>query len=116
VAWRNGTPVRLEQLANVIDSVENNKLIAWMNNVRCVMLGINRQPGRTRWKWVDNHPRLLPAIPAGAFRRRCAWPVVYDGGRNRIRNSIRYVEFTLAADRVHRVLVISCFCATSRPR
>jgi len=72
VAWRNGTPVRLEQLANVIDSVENNKLIAWMNNVRCVMLESTGSRGRTRWKWWTTSAGCC-RNSSGSFRRRCAW-------------------------------------------
>jgi HAE1 family hydrophobic/amphiphilic exporter-1 len=93
VAWRNGTPVRLEQLGNVIDSVENDKLIAWMNNVRGVILAINRQPGTNTVEVVDNIRRLLPA-----FQRELPpslrLAVAFDTSQS-IRNSIRDVEFTL---------------------
>jgi HAE1 family hydrophobic/amphiphilic exporter-1 len=107
VAWRNGTPVRLEQLANVIDSVENDKLIAWMNNVRCVMLGINRQPGTNTVEVVDNIRRLLPQ-----FQRELPpamrLAVVYDASQS-IRNSIRDVEFTLLLTVCIVILVIFLF-------
>jgi HAE1 family hydrophobic/amphiphilic exporter-1 len=107
VAWRNGTPVRLEQLGNVIDSVENDKLIAWMNNVRCVMLGINRQPGTNTVEVVDNIRRLLPQ-----FQRELPpamrLAVVYDASQS-IRNSIRDVEFTLLLTVCIVILVIFLF-------
>src|SRR5213079_3588961 len=45
VAWRNGMPVRLEQLGRVVDSVETDKVIAWFDGVRGVILAIQRKPG-----------------------------------------------------------------------
>ena len=60
VAWRNGAPVRLEQLANVVDGVENDKMIAWYNDERGVILAIQRQPGTNTVEVVDNIRRLLP--------------------------------------------------------
>src|SRR5437867_12566084 len=45
VAYRNGAPVRLKQVANVIDSVENNKVAGWFNGRRSVTMTIQRQPG-----------------------------------------------------------------------
>ena len=62
VAWRNGTPVRLEQLGNVIDGVENAKLAAWYNNVHSVILAINKQPGTNTVDVVDNIRGLLPEV------------------------------------------------------
>ena len=65
VAWRNGTPVRLEQLAHVVDSVDNTKLVAWFNNHRAVILAIQKQPGTNTVEVVDNILGLLPQ-----FRQR----------------------------------------------
>src|SRR2546430_11322421 len=45
IAYRNGAPVRLEQIANVIDSVENNRGASWFNGRRSVTLAVQRQPG-----------------------------------------------------------------------
>ena len=45
VAYRNGNPVRLEQLGHVLDSVQNDKGGAWFNSERAVLLAIQRQPG-----------------------------------------------------------------------
>jgi len=107
VAWRNGTPVRLEQLGNVIDSVENNKLIAWMNDARGVILAINRQPGTNTVEVVDNIRRLLPQ-----FQRELPpsvrLSVLFDTSQS-IRNSIRDVEFTLLLTVCIVVLVIFLF-------
>jgi HAE1 family hydrophobic/amphiphilic exporter-1 len=107
VAWRNGTPVRLAQLANVIDSVENDKLIAWMDDVRGVILAINRQPGTNTVEVVDNIRRLLPE-----FQRELPpsmrLSVAFDTSQS-IRNSIRDVEFTLLLTVCIVVMVIFLF-------
>ena len=69
VAWRNGTPVRLEQLATVIDSVEDNKVEGWFNNKRAVILAVQRQPGTNTVQIVDSILRAFAAVPAVRFRR-----------------------------------------------
>src|SRR5262249_49524700 len=53
VAYRNGAPVRLEQVANVIDSVENNKVASWFNGRRSVTMAVQRQPGTNTVAVVD---------------------------------------------------------------
>jgi HAE1 family hydrophobic/amphiphilic exporter-1 len=107
VAWRNGTPVRLEQLGNVIDSVEDDKLIAWMNDVRGVILAVSRQPGTNTVEVVDNIRRLLPA-----FQRELPpsmrLAVLFDTSKS-IRNSIRDVELTLLLTVCVVVIVIFLF-------
>src|SRR5436853_6424078 len=45
VAYRNGAPVRLQEIANVIDSVENNRVASWFNGRRSVTMAVQRQPG-----------------------------------------------------------------------
>ena len=107
VAWRNGTPVRLEQLGNVIDSVAMDKLATWTNGTRCIMLAIQRQPGTNTVEVVENVMRLLPQ-----FRREMPasvhLAVLYDASRS-IRNSIRDVEFTLLLTVCVVVMVIFLF-------
>ena len=107
VAYRNGVPVRLEQLGNVIDSVENDKIIALMNGKQCVILGINRQPGTNTVDVVDAVKLLLPEfrheIPASVHLE-----VAFDASQS-IRNSIRDVEFTLLLTVCVVVMVIFLF-------
>src|ERR1700730_18298084 len=62
VAYRNGNPVRLEQLGHVVDGVENDKSASWVNSQRCVMLGVQRQPGANTVQVVDNVRQLLPVF------------------------------------------------------
>ena len=79
VAWRNGTPVRLEQLANVIDGVENDKLAAWYNNKRAVILAVQKQPGTNTVEVVDSIRELLPE-----FRREHSADRQSDGRVRRV--------------------------------
>ncbi|MGO9258554.1 MAG: efflux RND transporter permease subunit [Bryobacteraceae bacterium] len=107
VAWRNGSPVRLEQLAHVVDSVDNTKLVAWYNSRRAVMLGIQKQPGTNTVDVVNSIRALLPQfrqeIPPTA-----RLSIVYDASES-VRGSIRDVEFTLCLTVAVVVLVIFLF-------
>ena len=64
VAYQNGSPVRLEDVGRVIDSVQNDKTAGWSNGERSVVLAIQRQPGTNTVQVVDNVLRLLPAFQA----------------------------------------------------
>src|SRR4051812_14814724 len=63
-AWRNGAPVRLSEIANVIDSVENDKVASWFNNDRAVVLAIQRQPDANTVDVVDSVKARLPQFRA----------------------------------------------------
>jgi hydrophobic/amphiphilic exporter-1 (mainly G- bacteria), HAE1 family len=107
VAWRNGSPVRLEQLATVIDGVENDKVEGWFNNSRAVILAIQRQPGTNTVQVVDSIMALLPE-----FRREIppsvTLSVAFDASKS-IRGSIHDVEFTLMLTIALVVMVIFLF-------
>src|SRR5881394_940666 len=60
VAYRNGSPVRLEEVANVMDSVENNRVASWFNGRRSVTMAVQRQPGTNTVKVVDDIKALIP--------------------------------------------------------
>jgi multidrug efflux pump len=62
IAYRNGAPVRLSDVANVIDDVENNKQAAWMNNTPAIIVNIQRQPGANIISVVDSIKKLLPKL------------------------------------------------------
>ncbi len=64
IAYRNGAPVVLSDVANVIDAVENAKLAAWMNDVPAVIVNIQRQPGANIIQVVDSVKKLLPQLKA----------------------------------------------------
>jgi multidrug efflux pump len=62
VAYRNGAPVVLSDVASVVDDAENVKLAAWMNDVPAVIVNIQRQPGANIIEVVDRVKRLLPVL------------------------------------------------------
>jgi multidrug efflux pump len=62
IAYRNGAPVKLSDVARVIDSAENVKLAAWMNDTPAVVVNIQRQPGANVIDVVDRVKRLLPVL------------------------------------------------------
>src|SRR5208282_6794814 len=62
VSYRNGSPVRLEELGNVIDSVQNDKVVMWENGRQAEVLAIRKQPGTNTVEVVDNIKRLLPTF------------------------------------------------------
>jgi multidrug efflux pump len=64
VAYRNGAPITLSDVANVIDGVENSELSAWMNRVPAVIVNIQRQPGANIINVVDSIKGLLPKLRA----------------------------------------------------
>ncbi len=64
LAYRNGAPVMLRDVSNVIDGVENTELSAWMNKVPAVIVNIQRQPGANIINVVDSIKALLPKLRA----------------------------------------------------
>ncbi|HTA95730.1 MAG TPA: efflux RND transporter permease subunit, partial [Verrucomicrobiae bacterium] len=92
-AYRNGNPVRLQQLGNVFDSVQNDKSAGWYDNTPAVVLAVQRQPGANTVEVVDNIKKLLPkfrdAIPASV-----SLEVLIDRSLT-IRKSVSDVEHTL---------------------
>jgi HAE1 family hydrophobic/amphiphilic exporter-1 len=63
-AFRNGAPVKLSAIANVIDSVENDKVASWFNDARAVVLAIQRQPDANTVEVVDAVKAKLPQFRA----------------------------------------------------
>ncbi len=116
VAYRNGAPVRLEELGQVRDGVENNKVAAWFcasNNMqRAVMLAIMRQPGMNTVKVADDVKAILPT-----FRDRLpesvAMQILYDRSRP-IMNSAKDAQDTLVLTFFLVVLVIFTFLRSFR--
>ena len=107
VAYRNGSPVRLHQLGNVIDSVENDKSASWNNNVRSISMAVFRQPGVNTVAVVDSIRKLLPALqdqlPASVEVR-----IRFDRSES-IRESVGDVKFTLLLTVFLVLLVIFLF-------
>ena len=63
-AWRNGAPIKLQEIARVIDSVENDKIASWYNNERAIVLAIQRQPDANTVEVVDQVRAKLPSFRA----------------------------------------------------
>ena len=93
VAYRNGAPVRIEQIGTAIDSTENDKLASWYNDTRAIVLAIQRQPGTNTVEVVNSIKALLPT-----FRKQMPASVdlaiLYDRSDS-IRDSVNDVKFTL---------------------
>src|SRR5471032_992740 len=107
VAYRNGSPIRLEQLGNVLDSVQNDKSMAWYNNTRAVVLSIQRQPGANTVEVVDNIKKLLPQFRA-AIPAAVSLDVAIDRSLS-IRKSVSDVERTLLLAVCLVIMVIFLF-------
>ena len=107
VAYRNGSPVRLEQLGRVIDGVQNDKVASWYNDERAVVLAIQRQPGTNTIEVVDAINRILPAFRA-QLPASVNLNTLYDRSVS-IRSSVHDVQFTLLLAVALVVLVIFLF-------
>jgi len=107
VTYRNGSPIRLEELGRVIDSVQDNKVAAWFKGKRGIVLAIQRQPGVNTIEVVDAIRKLLPTfraeVPAGI-----AVEVLFDRSVT-IRASVEEVQTTLYLALMLVVLVIFIF-------
>lgn len=112
VSYHNGLPVRLQQLGHVVDSVENDKVTAWFNGVRGVILAVQRQPGTNTVEVVDNIRGLLPILRA-EIPPSVNLSIAFDASQS-IRGSIRDVEFTLVLTICLVVMVIFLFLRNLR--
>jgi hydrophobic/amphiphilic exporter-1 (mainly G- bacteria), HAE1 family len=107
VTYRNGMPVRLDQLGRALDSVQNNKVAGWSNGHRAIVLAIQRQPGTNTVEVVDNIKRLLPVIKA-ELPASVELSILYDRSES-IRDSVDDVESTLLLTVCLVVMVIFLF-------
>jgi len=107
VTYRNGAPVRLQELGRVIDSVQNDKVAAWFKDKRGIVLAIQRQPGTNTVAVVDNIKKLLPTFRA-EVPPSIDIEVLFDRSVT-IRASVQEVQFTLYLALMLVVLVIFLF-------
>ncbi len=107
VAWRGGAPVRLSEIATVIDSVENDRRASWFDGQRAFTLAIERQPGANTVRLVDEIRKVLPElrkqVPASI-----EFTVLYDRSES-IRDSVDDVQFTMALTIGLVIMVIFVF-------
>jgi hydrophobe/amphiphile efflux-1 (HAE1) family protein len=107
VAYRNGAPVHLRDIGQVVDSVENTRLAGWYGRQPAVILDIQRQPGANIIQTVDRIKRLLPTLLASL--PSSVHVHILTDRTTTIRASVADVEFTLMLTVVLVVLVIFLF-------
>src|SRR5882672_5338419 len=112
VAYHNAAPVRLSDVANVIDGTENTHLAAWMNLTPAVIVNIQRQPGANIIGVVDRIKKLLPQLQA-SLPAAVKVQILTDRTTT-IRASVKDVEFELALTIVLVVIVIFFFLRNLR--
>jgi HAE1 family hydrophobic/amphiphilic exporter-1 len=104
VTYRNGAPVRLKDIGDVIDSVQTDKVASWYNSNRAIILAVQRQPGTNTIDIVDHIREMVPnfkAILPGAVK----FEIFYDRSIS-IRRSVSDVKLTLLITVVLVVAVI----------
>ena len=107
LAYRDGTAIRLGDVARVIDDVENQRAAAWCDGERAVLLIIRRQPGANIVEVIERVKKLLPQL-AGAISPAIDVKVALDRSTT-IRASVADVQFTLLLSVALVVLVVFVF-------
>jgi hydrophobe/amphiphile efflux-1 (HAE1) family protein len=107
VTYRDGAAVRLGDVARVIDDVENNRVAAWSNHDRAVLLIVRRQPGANILETIDRIKGLLPELTA-SISPAIKVELAVDRAQT-IRASVHDVEATLLLSVVLVVLVVFLF-------
>jgi len=112
VAFRNGAPVKISDVADVVDGLENTKVGAWYRGQPSIVVDVQRQPGANVIETVQRVraelPRLRRAMPAGADL------TIVNDRTTTIRASIHDVQFTLVLSIALVVLVVLIFLRTIR--
>ena len=107
ITYKNGSPVRISDVGEVVDGVENNRQGAWVNGKPAVLVDVQRQPGANIIETANRIKDLLPLIKAShppSIRIS-----IFSDRTETIRASVRDVEFTLVATVALVVMVIFVF-------
>jgi len=107
IAYRNNAPVRVADVATVVDGVENTQQAAWMNETPAVIVNIQRQPGANIISVVDRVKKLLPQLQ-GSLPSAVKVQILTDRTQT-IRASVKDVQFELMLTVALVVLVIFLF-------
>jgi HAE1 family hydrophobic/amphiphilic exporter-1 len=107
VAYRNGAPVRLDEVGRVYDSIKDTKLSNWINGIPGVILAVQRQPGTNTIEIVNAIKKLLPGFRA-SMPPSMQLSIEYDRSIT-IQQSVNDVKFTLFLAIILVVLVIFLF-------
>ena len=112
IAYRNGAPVLLRDVADVVDGLENNRVGGWYQGMPAIVVDIQRQPGanviETVQRIKNELPKLQRSMPTGA-----TLTVVHDR-TDSIRASVRDVQFTLILSVALVIMVVLIFLRTVR--
>jgi multidrug efflux pump len=112
MAYRNGASVRLSDIANVYDGVENAQLAGWANEKRAIIVNVQRQPGANIINVADHVKALLPQLEA-SLPRGIKVDILADRTET-VRASVEDVEFTLVLTIALVVMVIFVFLRNLR--
>ena len=112
LAYRNGAPIRLREVADVIDGVENAQLAGWANASASIILNVQRQPGANVIEVADRVKALLPQLRAGPPPRLDVQ--ILTDRTETVRASVDDVQFTLLLTIVLVVAVIYVFLRSLR--
>ena len=112
VAYRNGAPVRLNDLGKVFDSVENDKAASWFRDTRAIILAVQRQPGTNTIEVVEGVKKLLPSFQV-QLPKAVEMEILFDRSQS-IRKSVNDVKFTLMLTTALVVMVIFLFLRNVR--
>ena len=107
IAYRNGAPVHLRDVASVVAGAENDKLQAWVDRTPAIILNVQRQPGANVIAVVDSIKALLPTLSAGLPPAMVVTPIT--DRTVTIRASVADVEFELGVSILLVVAVIFLF-------
>jgi multidrug efflux pump len=107
IAYRNGRPVRISDVADVVDDAENVKQAAWMNTTPAVIMNIQRQPGANIIGVVDRIEKLLPQLKASL--PSSVTVAILTDRTTTIRASVSDVQFSLMLTVALVVMVIFLF-------
>jgi len=110
IAYKNGSPVRLSDVANVVDSAENLKQAAWENTTPAVIMNVQRQPGANTIKVVDGIRKVLPQLQT-SMPNSVKVDIVADRTET-IRASVTDVKFELMLTIALVIMVIFLFLRT----
>jgi len=112
IAYKNGAPIRLTEVANVIDGVENAQLAGWAGKKRAVIVNVQRQPGANIIEVTDHIKKLLPQLSA-SMPQGIDVSILSDRTET-VRASVKDVQFTLVLTVFLVVLVIYVFLRSFR--
>jgi HAE1 family hydrophobic/amphiphilic exporter-1 len=112
VSYKNGSPVRLKDVADVTDSVENDKIANWVKDERAISLAIIKQPNTNTINIINEIKKLLPVLKA-QLPANVSLTILYDRSIS-IKNSINDVQITLLITALLVVAVIFLFLRNLR--